>query len=173
MQRPGWGPAEKIAAKAAYGGTGSPDYRRNILGEPGAAASAFFVISRLVACVDQNRESHYNEHDYVRQELRVEEVDELELPLAEIMDLPSGLRNIYAGMDIGLTNSPTEILVFSECVHLKRKRLKLVRRYRLLRFRQGGIIEAWLAIGFHFGRELIGFGVDSTGLGFPIVQAME
>jgi hypothetical protein len=45
MQRPGWGKAEKEAAKAAYGGTGSPDYRRNILGEPGAAASAFFVIS--------------------------------------------------------------------------------------------------------------------------------
>lgn len=173
MQRPGWGPAEKEAAKAAYGGTGSPDYRRNILGEPGAAASAFFVISRLIACVDQKRESHYNEHEYVRQELRVEEVDELQLPLAEVMDLPGNVKNIYCGMDIGLTNSPTEILLFSECIHQKHKRLKLVRRFRLLRFRQGGIIEAWLAIGHFYGTELSGFGVDSTGLGFPIVQAME
>jgi hypothetical protein len=151
MQRPGWGTAEKEAAKAAYGGTGSPDYRRNILGEPGAAASAFFVISRLIACVDQKRDSQYNEHEYVRQELRVEEVDELQLPLAEVMDLPGNLKNVYAGMDIGLTNSPTEILVFAETIHQKHKRLKLIRRYRLLRFRQGGIIDAWLAIGYHFG----------------------
>jgi hypothetical protein len=52
-------------------------------------------------------------------------------------------------------------------------RLKLVRRYKLERFRQGQIVEAWLALGFHFGAALLGFGVDSTGLGFPIVQAME
>jgi hypothetical protein len=173
MQRPGWGAQEKEAAKAAYGGTSSPDYRRNILGEPGAAASAFFVISRLIACVDQDRESHYNQHEYVYQELRAEEVDELRLPLAEILDMPAGLRNVYCGMDIGLTNSPTEILVFSECVHKKQRRLKLYRRYKLERFRQRGIVEAWLAIGFHYGSELLGFGIDSTGLGFPIVQAME
>jgi hypothetical protein len=173
MQRPGWGAAEKEAAKAAYGGTGSPDYRRNILGEPGAAASAFFVISRLIACVDQDRDSRYNEHDYVMQELRAEEVDDLDLPLSEIMDLPANVKNVYVGMDIGLTNSPTEILVFSETTVQKTRRLRLVRRFKLLRFRQRAIIEAWLAIGYHFGKELMGFGVDSTGLGFPIVQAME
>src|SRR5690606_6870178 len=50
IQRPGWSAAEKKAAKAAYGGTSSSDYRRNILGEPGSAASALFVTSRLMAC---------------------------------------------------------------------------------------------------------------------------
>jgi hypothetical protein len=173
MQRPGWGAAEKVAAKAAYGGTGSPDYRRNILGEPGAAASAFFVLSRLIACVDQNRESRFNQHEYVYQELRAEEVTELELPLVDVLDLPGGLRSVWAGMDIGLTNSPTELLVFTETTVAKVQRLKLVRRYKLERFRQGAIVEAWLALGFHFGAALLGFGVDSTGLGFPIVQAME
>lgn len=173
MQRPGWGPAEKQAAKAAYGGTGSPDYRRNILGEPGAAASVFFVLSRLIACVDQNRESRYNQHEYVFQELRAEEVAELGLPLVELLDLPHGLRSIYAGMDIGLTNSPTELLVFTDCIIQKVPRLKLVRRYKLERFRQGQIVEVWLALGFHFGPALLGFGIDATGLGFPIVQAME
>jgi hypothetical protein len=173
LQRPGWGKAEKDAAKAAYGGTGSPDYRRNILGEPGAAASAFFVISRLIACVDQDRESRYNQHDYAFQELRSEEVEELELPLAEVLDLPAGLKNVWGGMDLGLTNSPTAVMLFTETRVGKQDRLKLVRRLELNRFRARMIVEAWLAIGFAYGTELKGFGVDSTGLGFPIVQAME
>jgi hypothetical protein len=173
LQRPGWGKAEKEAAKAAYGGTGSPDYRRNILGEPGAAASAFFVISRLIACVDQDRESRYNQHDYAFQELRSEEVEELELPLAEVLDLPAGLKNVWGGMDLGLTNSPTAVMLFTETRVGKQDRLKLVRRLELNRFRARMIVEAWLAIGFAYGTELKDFGVDSTGLGFPIVQAME
>jgi hypothetical protein len=177
MQRPGWGKAEKDAAKAAYGGTGSPDYRRNILGEPGAAASAFFVISRLIACVDQDRESKYNQHDYVFQELRAEEVDELELPMAEVLDLPTGVKNVWGGMDVGLTNSPTAIVLFTQGLEGKgrdrRERLKLFRRIELNRFRSGAIVDVWLAIGFAYREQLLGFGVDSTGLGFPIVQAME
>jgi hypothetical protein len=35
------------------------------------------------------------------------------------------------------------------------------------------IVDTWLSIGFAYGNDLKGFGVDSTGLGFPIVQAME
>jgi hypothetical protein len=179
MQRPGWGPAEKEAAKAAYGGTDSPDYRRNILGEAGAAASAIFVIARLMACVDQDRESDYNQVGYVFQDLRAEEVDQLDLPLIDVLDQPGGLTAVYCGADLGLGDSPTEILVFSKerikgkGERVQRERLKLVRRYQLNRFRQRQIIEAWLAIGFHYGTALKGFGVDSTGLGFPIVQAME
>jgi hypothetical protein len=177
MQRPGWGKAEKEAAKAAYGGTGSPDYRRNILGEPGAAASAFFVIARLMACLDQDRESKYNQHEYVFQELRAEEVEELQLPIAEVLDLPSGIKSVWGGMDLGLTNSPTAVCLFTQMMEGKgthrRERLKLVRRFELNRFRARMIVETWLAIGFMYGTELKGFGVDSTGLGFPIVQAME
>jgi hypothetical protein len=41
------------------------------------------------------------------------------------------------------------------------------------RFRTRQIVEAWTAIGHAYGGELKGFGIDSTGLGFPIVQAME
>jgi hypothetical protein len=50
IMRPGWGPKEKAEAAAIYGGTQSPDYRRNILGEAGGASSAFFVTARLMAC---------------------------------------------------------------------------------------------------------------------------
>jgi hypothetical protein len=60
LQTPDWEAQEKEEAKAAYGSTSIPDYRRNIMGEAGAAASAFFVAARLMACVDQNRDSPYN-----------------------------------------------------------------------------------------------------------------
>ena len=178
MQRPGWNASEKQAAKAAYGGTSAPDYRRNIIGEAGAAASAFFVTARLVACLDQDRESHYNQMGYVHQELRVEEVDELGVPLAEVMDLPSDYGKVWAGMDVGLTNSPTVISLFShEKIKMgkepPRDRLKLIRRYTIERFRSRQIREAMYVIAWHLGDALQGFGVDATGLGFPIFQEME
>jgi hypothetical protein len=173
MQRPGWGKSEKEAAKAAYGGTSSPDYRRNILGEPGAAASAFFVISRLMACLDQDRESQYNQTGYVHQELRAEEVTELGLPIAEILDLPAGLKHVWAGMDVGLTNSPTVVMLFNEEAVGKERRLKLVRRFTLERFRTRMIREVAYAIAWAYGEGLRGFGMDVTGLGFPMWQEME
>lgn len=171
--RPGWGKAEKDAAKAAYGGTSSPDYRRNILGEPGAAASAYFVTSRLVACLDQNRESDYNTLEYKHVRYTAEEVDEVGLPINEIVDFPSNLKKVWAGMDVGLTNSPTVITLWNHETVNKKPRLKLYRRYHLERFRTKQIREFLYAMGFHYGNALQGFGMDVTGLGFPIWQEME
>jgi hypothetical protein len=185
IQRPSWNAAEKEAAKAAYGGTASPDYRRNILGEPGSASSAFFVISRLMACVDQGpanghpSESEYNSREYRHQELRSEQFEELELPMGEVLDLPTNYARVWAGADLGLTESPTVISLFAEenvraiGERRARPRLKLVRRITMERFRTRHIVEAWLAIGFAYGPRLAGFGIDCTGLGFPILQAME
>lgn len=173
IQRPGWSAEEKTAAKAAYGGTSSSDYRRNILGEPGSPASAFFVTARLMACVDQDRESHYNLHEYVAQTLRAEEVDELGMPIGEVLDLPGAYGKVYAGMDLGLTDSPTVISIFSHEKVKKAARLKLLRRIHLERFRTRQIREALTAITLHFGGALQSFGMDITGLGFPIFQEME
>lgn len=179
IQRPKWAKAEKDAAKARYGGTQNPDYRRNIYGEPGAAASAYFVTARLMACVDQGpkngmpQDSPYNTLEYVKQELRAEEVDELRLPMAEILDLPGDFQNVYMGADLGLTNSPTVLSVFSHEKVKGVERLKLLRLYELHRFRTKQIREAFSALGFHLGSKLQGFGIDITGLGFPIWQEME
>jgi hypothetical protein len=180
MQRPGWGPKEKEAAKAAYGGTQAPDYRRNILGEPGSAASAFFVLSRLMACVDQNRDSDYNTIEYRHQELRWEEFQDMQLPVAEVIDLPGGYNRVWGGMDLGLNDSPTVITLWGE-VNVKangerraRARLKLFRRLTLQRFRVREIVETWVAIGAFYGpKALVGFGMDMTGIGLPIKQVME
>jgi hypothetical protein len=173
IQRPGWSAEEKEAAKAAYGGTSSPDYRRNIYGEPGAASSPYFVTSRLIACVDQERESTYNEIEYVQQELRAEEVDDMRMAIGDVLDLPSQFGDVYCGADIGLTQSPTVISVFSHETIKNVPRLKLIRRYTLERFRERSIREAMYALGWHFGGRLQAFGIDATGLGAPIFQAME
>ncbi|MDP3985067.1 MAG: LAGLIDADG family homing endonuclease, partial [Acidimicrobiia bacterium] len=179
IQRPGWSKPEKDAARARYGGSDNPDYRRNIYGEPGAAASAYFVTARLMACVDQGppnkmpEDSTYNTHEYVRQELRAEEVDELQLPMNEVLDLPGSYGKVYGGMDIGLTDSPTVISLFSHEKVRGVERLKLIRRYTLHRFRTRQIREALYAIGWHFGGSLHAFGIDVTGLGFPMWQEME
>lgn len=179
LQRPGWGASEKEAAKAAYGGSGSPDYRRNILGEPGSAASPFFVTARLIACVDQRvgRDgkpmSRYNEIEYVKQEIRFEEFQEIGLPIGDVLDLPGGFGSVWCGMDIGLTIAPTVISVFSHEKVADRARLKLLRRYILQRMRPKDIRQSMYALAFHFGSRLEGFGIDATGLGYPIFQDME
>jgi hypothetical protein len=173
LQRPGWSSSEKRAAKAAYGGTTAPDYRRNILGEPGAAASPFFITARLVACMDQDRESDYNQTGYKHQLLRVEEFDELDMPISEVLDLPSGPKAVWGGMDVGLTESPTVITLWNEEKVKNRKRLRLIRRITLERFRTRHIREALYSLAWQYGGDLHGFGMDVTGLGFPIWQEME
>lgn len=173
IQRPGWGPEEKRAAKAAYGGVDNSDYRRNILGEPGGAASPFFVTARLFACCDQDRESHYNQHDYAFQRIRVEEYVENGLPIGEVLDLPSGLKTVYGGMDVGLNRSPSVITLWSKQTVDKVERLRLVRRIQLERMPSRTQRECLTAIALHFGGALKGFGIDVTGLGLPMFQEIE
>lgn len=191
IMRPGWGAEEKRRAAAMYGGTNAPDYRRNVLGEAGGASSAFFVTSRLMACLDQDRESHYNTIQWKRQALQSEEVDamlgspegqdratrnqamyELLKSLIDLPDLKS--QQIYAGADIGLVNDPTVITIWSQEADSSRKtRLKLVRMFHLWRFREQMIRYVMYIIGWKYGARLRGFGQDVTGLGLPMFQAME
>jgi len=172
IQRPGWGVEEKSAAIAAYGGTSSPDYRRNILGEPGSASSPIFVVARLMACIDQNRSSEYNTRDYVAQTLRWEDVKDSGLSLSDVVDLPPK-RNGFcvAGVDIGLTNSPTVCSVFQEIRHGRGKRLALMRRYTLERFTSPQIRE-FVRVLYGWNTSIHGIGLDITGLGFPIFQEL-
>lgn len=191
IMRPGWGPDEKRRAAAIYGGTQAPDYRRNILGEAGGSSSAFFVTARLMACLDQDRESDYNTMEWKRQEILSEELDNMlgdqqfadsstraeamyEL-LKSIIDLPElKSQQIYLGGDIGLVNDPTVLTLWSVETDSKRKtRLKLVRMFHLWRFREKMIRMVLYIIGWKYGNRLRGAGLDVTGLGLPMFQAIE
>lgn len=178
LMRPGWNKAEKAAAAAMYGGTHSPDYRRNILGEPGTALSQFFVSSRLMACLDQDKESVYNTVEFKDQHLMAEDVDKMLGPQGDIgavLDLPSNLGEfVYGGMDIGLINDPTVIMLFAiQKDKNKTERLKLVRMLHLWRFRERQIREVAYRIDLKYGKTLRAFGQDITGMGLPLLQAME
>lgn len=181
LRRPDWGKQRKQNAIAAYGGTSSPDYKRNILGEPGAGTTAYFVTARVMSCVDQNVSrgekpgSDYNENVYVQQTLRIEELEDLGMSVTDVLDLPSRdlSRCWWGGTDVGLTDSPTVISLWAEIMHAKKPRLALIRRYTLERFRPKQIREALYAIGWHLGTNLQGVGIDVTGLGRPIFQDME
>lgn len=173
LQTTEWNAAEKSAAIAAYGGSHAPDYRRNILGEAGAAASPFFVMSRLMASIDQQEDSDYNQHQYVSQQIHAEEIEHMGLTMADILDLPTTFGPIYAGMDVGLTISPTVIVLFSKEKVNGQERLKMLRMYHLWRLRPKQIRETLYALTYHLGKKLISFGMDVTGLGFPMFQEME
>jgi hypothetical protein len=180
IQRPGWGPEEKRAAIDTYGGVNSPDYRRNILGEPGAASSPIFVVARLMACVDQNPDSEYNTKTYVQQHFRWEDFAQSGLELAHALDLPSVLatKKILVGMDLGLTNSPTVCSIFAEIKHrgkgesAARPRLALIRRFTLQHFKSKDIRHLAYLI-WRWRKDIAGTGMDTTGLGFPIFQEIE
>jgi hypothetical protein len=173
LQTVEWNKAEKAAAVAAYGGSNAPDYRRNILGEAGAPASPYFVMSRLMASIDQNDESEYNQHQYVAQQIHAEEIEEMDMEMADILDLPMEFGPVYAGMDVGLTISPTVIVLFSKEKIEGRERLKMIRMYHLWRLRPKQIRQTLYALTYHLGKKLIAFGMDVTGLGFPMFQEME
>lgn len=176
--RPGWSKQEKEAAAALYGGTRSPDYRRNVLGEPGQSLSQFFVTANLMACIDQERESRYNTVEFKHQELRAEEVERMlggkNPNPSDLLDLPSLGQQVYAGMDIGLVNDPTVIMLFSVELDLKRKlRMKLVRMIHLWRMTEKQIRLVTYKIALMYGKTLRAFGMDITGLGLPLYQAMD
>jgi len=173
LMRKDWDAEQKRAAIATYGGTGAPDYRRNIYGEPGAASSPMFVTSRLMACIDLDRESEYNVQIYRAQNIRWEDFIQNGLPLEDVIDMPSRqYSKVVAGMDIGLTNSPTVMSVFAEIEFGKKRRLALIRRFNLERF-SSKYIRQLVRIVYEWCPTIDGIGMDTTGLGFPIFQELQ
>ena len=142
-----------------------------------AYATAMFevlqeALPRLMASIDQEEKSEYNQQ-YVAQAIHAEEIEEMQIDMADILDLPQQFGPIYAGMDVGLTISPTVIVLFSKEKVEGRERLKMIRMYHLWRLRPKQIRETLYALTYHLGKKLISFGMDVTGLGFPMFQEME
>jgi hypothetical protein len=175
MHRPDWGPEERAAKAELYGSRDHPDYRRNILGLHGDAQSALFVLTRLMQCVDQNQSSPYNTQEYTHIRVNDEKMKDLGLPIEALVEFPGSHKKYartWAGMDVGMTNHPSEILVFGEDGKDKRKgnspevRLKLLTRIHLERISapdQRAVME--MVWDFYRPQNLA---MDRTGLGLPI-----
>lgn len=178
MHRPDWTAEERESKAELYGSRDHPDYRRNILGLHGDAQSAIFVLTRLMGCVDSVQSSDYNEHEYHHVRISEEKLKDSGLPVEALLRLP-GRHKAYgvtwAGMDVGLTNDPSEILIFGETTKARSSRpdpeqgiLKLLTRVRLERISAPDHRRVMESIFDHYRPRV--FGMDGTGLGLPIYQ---
>jgi hypothetical protein len=181
MHRPDWTPEERAAKAELYGSRDHPDYRRNILGLHGDASSALFVLTRLMQCVDQNQGSYYNSEEYHHVRINDEKLRDSAMPIEELLEFPSihkVYERVWIGMDVGMTNHPSEILVFAEEYpqpkngghkeDLPNMRLKCITRVHLERISspdQRRVLEAM----YEFYRPQA-ISMDRTGLGLPIYQ---
>lgn len=178
MHRPDWTDAERKSKAELYGSRDHPDYRRNILGLHGDALSSLFVLHRLMACVDSNENSDYNMNVYQHIRINDEYLRDSGMPIESLIDIPGAhkqYKRTFIGMDVGMTNHPTEILVWGEEAKPGSRgntedgvRLRCLLRVHLERISamdQGRVMNHLCE-----NYKPVSFGMDRTGLGLPIFQ---
>lgn len=185
MHRPTWGPEERKSKIAIYGGTeDNIDYRRNIYGDHGDSTNPVFVLSRLMGCVRINESAWATEYnDVLYQQIKVN--DELlqssGMPIEGFIDPPAThlsekYQSFWAGMDVGFTRDPSEILVFGLTQHPKDKSqdlLRLLLRVHLMRISAADQAAAVRHIVSLYGERLKCFAMDKTGNGLPLWQELD
>lgn len=178
MIRPGWTDSERQEKIAMYGSRNAPSYRRNILGDPGDAEASIFVMTRLMACVDLDEGSHYNQVEYHCERIAFERLAEDGITIEQALQLPMSHKDIaqqytmWGGADLGMTSHPSEFLIFAEIPRKGDTSLfKLVARFHLERVRARDQVSAIIhLIDFY---NVKAFGLDKTGLGLPIYQDLQ
>ena len=183
MMRPSWSKSERDDKTKIYGGSRqSNDYKRNIYGEHGDATNALFVLARLVACTDMSENSEYNTDVYTNICLDFDILDGaspltgLDFPAAHRTGWPlakSGYASYHAGMDVGVTSHPSEILLFGQRAGTDREALDLLLRVQMLRIPpidQEAVVERLFE---WYGKKLLSFGIDQTGVGFDLSSRLK
>lgn len=190
MHRPSWTSQERAEKIKTYGGSRqNPDYKRNIYGEHGDASNPLFVLSRLMGCVDQDEGSQYNTDVYANISIDFERLSQskthpddrlairnlIELPGTHLSGhelAPKGYSAYYGGMDIGVTNHPSEILVFGARAGRSVEHLDLLTRIHLERIDTDDQEEVVKHLFAFYGAKFKAFGLDKTGVGFTASQRL-
>jgi hypothetical protein len=176
MHRPTWTAAERESQIAKYGSRDHPDYRRNVYGLHGDATNPLFVLHRLMSTVDTDVSSSYNNDEYVVLKINNEMVLDYGDDIVPLLNFPTTHRNyrdVWIGMDVGYTNSPSSIMVFGEERDKKndKGKLRLLARIMLERISNPQQVEAILhLLTFYRPRA---FSMDSTGVGLPLLQDIQ
>jgi hypothetical protein len=185
MYRPGWSEQERKNKVAIYGGTSDNiDYRRNIYGDHGDATNPVFVLHRLLACVRQRETpwaQTYNDDVYSLLKVNDELLRKSGVPIQNFLTYPgSHLDESYisywAGMDVGYTRDPSEILVFGEIDNPQAKGhslLRLLSRTHLMRISAEDQAEAVRHVFDFYGKRLRCLAMDKTGNGLPLWQLLD
>jgi hypothetical protein len=172
MHRPDWTNKERKSKAELYGSREHPDYRRNILGLHGDAMSSLFVLHRLMACVDSREDSDYNSNVYTHIRINDEALRDSGLPIEALIDLPGShkqFKRVWLGMDVGMTNHPSEILVFGAETKPGKdggERLRCLARIHLERIGTHDQLRVMDVLAKFYKPQA--FGMDRTGLGLPI-----
>lgn len=192
--RPTWSPEERAEKVRQYGGSRQHiDFKRNIYGLHGDAAATAFVLAKIMACTDTEDTSKYNSEVYaccriISEQLSRDEsrrqgelVNLLQLPEShrngwsqtrerKEVGAPSGYESFWAGMDVGVTSDPSEILIAGQ----KRNsdQLHLLTRIHLQRINIDDQMFVVQQIFEYYGSSLRALGVDSTGVGFPVADQL-
>lgn len=187
MCRPNWTDKERREKISMYGGKDAPDYRRNVLGEHGDSASPIFTLAAIMANTS-DADSHHSLVEYHHARVTGEMIKEIldgvhpddshviDSMLGTLLNLPPGHRNgdyvsFWAGMDVGFTIHPSEILVFGETKPEKRNersKLKLITRVTMRRVRNEHQSRVMLAVLDHYRPKALA--MDRTGVGLPLYQ---
>lgn len=179
MARPNWSDAERQEKISQYGSKDHPDYRRNVLGLHGDATAPLFVLHRLMAAVDDDETSEYNLEEYYNIRINDEMLNDYGGAITMMMDYPRiHLTNkahlaFWAGMDVGFTVAPSEILVYAETKPKPSSLsvLKLIARVHLERVTHPAQVEAILHTVEFYKPKV--FALDSTGVGLPLYQDLQ
>ena len=177
LHRPTWSDQERQEKIEQYGSKENPDYRRNVLGLHGDAQNALFVLSRLMQCVDTDQSSEYNQDIYTHLRINAEMVDDSNGDISYYLQFPEihkrNWKVFWAGMDVGYTQHPSEILVFGEERAKKdaSPALRLLTRINLQRIHHIDQVKVVQAVMDFYG--CAAFSMDKTGVGLPLFQQMQ
>jgi hypothetical protein len=190
MWRPTWTSREREQAVERYGSREDPDYRRNVLGLHGDKTNPIFVLTTFMKCVDTDELSDYNRTEYFKVAAKSEQLELFGQEMIDLLDFPRShlahagetdaqrLQNpkatFWAGMDIGFTVDPSEIIV---CVEHRPKPsspktvLRTLTRISMTRMPHHEQLKTILhVIAFYRPKA---FSMDKTGLGLPIYQELQ
>jgi len=175
FHRPNWTDQERQEKIELYGSVDHPDYRRNVLGLHGDATNPLFVLHRLMKVVDTEEASDYNVNEYQYFRINDEMLMEHNGDIAQMLDFNhkhKAYQTFWAGMDVGYTAHPSEILVFAEVTPKgKPSYLKLLTRVHLERIGHQQQVNAILQILQFYNVKA--FSMDKTGLGLPLFQDIQ
>lgn len=189
MWRPTWTDKERQQAIERYGSREDPDYRRNVLGLHGDKTNPIFNTATLMRAVDVNEISDYNTNEYFKVTAKAEQLELYRQEMTDLLDFPSShllyagsleerQQNpkaiFWAGMDIGFTIDPSEIVVCVEHrpkVNSAKTELKLLARISMTRMPHHEQLKAILhTIDFYRPKA---FSLDKGGLGLPLFQELQ
>jgi hypothetical protein len=183
MYRPTWSDDERREKIALYGGSkDNVDYKRNIFGDHGDVANRLFVLARLMDCVriqESTWANTYNDEVYYECKINDEALRSGGISIEQLIDPPGNHFDdkyyaYYAGIDVGFTADPSEVLLFGETEGPDGEfMLRLLMRLHMMRLSAADQAAALIHVFDLYGKRLKSLGMDKTGNGLPLWQEMD